>query len=219
MAYKDFIANFQKVEICNLGPDSLTDELASKMQRRWESTNHVGQWTSRVNAGGCRNYLETFWTNPQYRVDVTDPDEDDDENAGTIIVGLMQKERRKKRHEGLDMLTIGYAIYRLKDDVNGTLDLRFFKYNASVAKSPSFINMREICGRHKLPPGSYCIVPSTFEPNQEADFLLRVFSEKEQGAAGWVGVKGYPGVIEGIFIILGFFTERWTRKPECMTCR
>ena len=56
--------------------------------------------------------------------------------------------------------------------------MKFFKYNASVAKSPTFINMREVCGRHKLPPGTYCIVPSTFEPHMEGDFLVRIFSEK-----------------------------------------
>eukprot|EP00914_Ancora_sagittata_P021515 GHVO01042593.1.p1 GENE.GHVO01042593.1~~GHVO01042593.1.p1 ORF type:complete len:778 (-),score=128.21 GHVO01042593.1:745-3078(-) len=185
MAFKDFQTNFQKVEICNLGPDSLTEELASTMARKWEASNHDGAWLRGVTAGGCRNYLDTFWTNPQFRVDVTDPDDGDDEDSGTIIIGLMQKERRKKRSEGLDMLTIGYAIYKLKEESSsGPLDVKYFKYNASVAKSPSFINMREICGRHKLAPGSYAIVPSTFEPNQEADFLLRVFSEKGQGAAG-----------------------------------
>jgi len=38
--------------------------------------------------------------------------------------------------------------------------------------------MREITGRHKLEPGAYCIVPSTFEPGEEGDFLLRVYTEK-----------------------------------------
>jgi len=56
---------------------------------------------------------ETFWTNPQYRATVTDPDDDDDDNMGTLLIALMQKERRKKRKEGLDMLTIGYAVYRV----------------------------------------------------------------------------------------------------------
>ncbi|VDP89510.1 unnamed protein product [Echinostoma caproni] len=58
------------------------------------------------------------------------------------------------------------------------LTLDFFLRNTSVARSPAFINMREICGRHKLEPGEYVIIPSTFEPNQEAKFLLRIFSER-----------------------------------------
>jgi len=67
---------------------------------------------------------------------------------------------------------------QLKDANCGPLDLNFFKYNQTVAKSPQFINMREVTGRHRLPPGTYCIVPSTFEPNEEGDFLLRVYTEK-----------------------------------------
>jgi len=58
---------------------------------------------------------ETFWTNPQYSVEVVDPDEGDDDNTGTVIIALMQKERRKKKHEGLDMLVIGYCIYKVSD--------------------------------------------------------------------------------------------------------
>lgn len=59
------------------------------------------------------------------------------------------------------------------------LDTNFFTYNASVGRSPSFINLREVSCRFKLPPGTYCIVPSTFDPNEEGEFLLRVFSEKK----------------------------------------
>ncbi|CAG2056308.1 unnamed protein product [Timema podura] len=33
--------------------------------------------------------------------------------------------------------------------------------------------------RFKLPPGVYCIVPSTFEANEEGEFILRVFSENK----------------------------------------
>lgn len=59
------------------------------------------------------------------------------------------------------------------------LDVNFFKYNASVGRSPSFINLREVTCRFKLPPGVYCIVPSTFDPNEEGEFLLRIFSENK----------------------------------------
>ncbi len=55
--------------------------------------------------------LETFWHNPQYRVTLEYPDEDDDKC--TVIVALMQKNRRSQRRMGMDCLTIGFAIYHV----------------------------------------------------------------------------------------------------------
>ncbi|GAA6085324.1 calpain-3b, partial [Tachysurus ichikawai] len=55
----------------------------------------------------------------------------------------------------------------------------FFLYNASKARCKSYINLREVTERFCLLPGEYAIVPSTFEPHKESDFLLRVFSEKK----------------------------------------
>ncbi|KAH3699472.1 hypothetical protein DPMN_074428 [Dreissena polymorpha] len=118
--------------------------------------------------------------NPQYRVVSTDPGDDEDDLC-TILIGLLQKDRRKKRKEGLDMLTIGYVIYKMKEDGTygkGPLDTKLFKFNALVGKSPLFINMREVCGRHQLFPGTYVIIPSTFEHNQQGEFLLMIFAEK-----------------------------------------
>lgn len=54
----------------------------------------------------------------------------------------------------------------------------FFLYNASKARCKSYINLREVTERFRLPPGEYIIVPSTYEPHQEGEFILRVFSEK-----------------------------------------
>lgn len=139
-------------------------------------------WIRGATAGGCRNFLETFACNPQYVITLEAP-EDDEHDKCTLLVALMQKNRRAQRKYGMDCLTIGFAIYALPDPESQPkpLPTRFFKYNASVARSPTFINLREVCSRFSLAPGSYVIVPTTFEPNEEGDFIIRVFTES--GAA------------------------------------
>lgn len=180
ISYQDFRTHFSRLEICNLNPDSLSEEEVLRSQKRkWEMSMFEGEWVRGVTAGGCRNYLDTFWHNPQYRITLEDPDEEDDDDKCTVIVALMQKNHRSQRKMGMECLTIGFAMYHLQDPENlpKPLDRNFFNLNASVARSPSFINLREVSCRFKLPPGVYCIVPSTFEPNEEGEFILRVFSE------------------------------------------
>lgn len=58
-------------------------------------------------------FSDTFWHNPQYRITLTDVDEGDDEEKCTVIVALMQKNRRSQRNIGMDCLTIGFAIYHV----------------------------------------------------------------------------------------------------------
>lgn len=182
MSYKDFMKHFSRLEICNLSPDSLTEaQLRAEDKKKWEMSVFEGEWVRGVTAGGCRNFLETFWHNPQYIVELTDPDEDDDDNKCTILVALMQKNRRSQRKMGAECLTIGFAVYHIEEPekMPKPLGMNFFKYNASVARSPSFINLRELTSRFKLPPGTYVIVPSTFDPNEEGEYILRVFTEKK----------------------------------------
>ncbi|PAA91557.1 hypothetical protein BOX15_Mlig020951g1 [Macrostomum lignano] len=183
MAFKDFVQEFTKLEICHLCPETMSGTVkgAAAKKRRWEISIEKGEWKKNVSAGGCRNFIDSFHTNQQFRVEIVDPDEEDDENLGTIIVGLMQKDVRKVTVGG-EYFTIGYAIYQLRGQSDSPLDQKFFRYNKQMDKS-AFVNQREVSGRHKLPPGRYVIVPSTFNPNEEAQFIMRMFSEKPNLAA------------------------------------
>ncbi|ALC42605.1 CalpA [Drosophila busckii] len=185
MSFQDFLTHFDRVEICHLSPESFSQKAADEHQqsgkRKWEMSMYEGEWTPGVTAGGCRNFLDTFWHNPQYIITLVDADEEDEEGQCTVIVALMQKNRRSKRNQGMECLTIGFAIYSLSDHdlANRPQGINFFKYKSSVGRSPHFINTREVCARFKLPPGHYLIVPSTFDPNEEGEFLIRVFSEAQ----------------------------------------
>ncbi|XP_023171681.1 calpain-A [Drosophila hydei] len=181
MTFQDFLTHFDRVELCNLSPESFSKAADDNQsgKRKWEMSMYEGEWTPGVTAGGCRNFLDTFWHNPQYIITLVDPDEQDEEGNCTVIVALMQKNRRSKRNMGMECLTIGFAIYSLtdRDLENRPQGINFFKYKSSVGRSPHFINTREVCARFNLPPGHYLIVPSTFDPNEEGEFIIRVFSE------------------------------------------
>lgn len=138
----------------------------------------IGSWVKGITAGGCRNYVATFGMNPQFMINLTDIDEEDDDDKCTLIVALMQKHRRKL---GKDYLNIGFLIYKVEDPENTPrpLNENFFKKNRSIASPPDgYTDAREISCRFKLPPGTYCIAPSTFEPHLEGEFILRVFTEQ-----------------------------------------
>lgn len=60
---------------------------------------------------------DTFWTNPQFviRLEEEDDDPDDGEAGCSLLVGLIQKNRRRMRKMGEDMHTVGFAIYEVSE--------------------------------------------------------------------------------------------------------
>ena len=63
------------------------------------------------------------------------------------------------------------------DSTTTKLDKKFVDYNRSAATSGSYTNSREVFARIDLDPGRYIIIPSAFKPQEEGDFLLRIFTE------------------------------------------
>ncbi|KAI6214113.1 Calpain catalytic domain-containing protein [Aphelenchoides besseyi] len=179
MSIDDFCCAFEQMELCNLGP-AVTNEIAAMTDLElansaWSEYQTDGVW-SKTNgtAGGCKNY-ETFAFNPQYGASFTVSSHAvDQDGKATIIAALLQKYRRELRVVGLDSLPIGFSVYELP--ASRRVDSSFLRNAHAVAKSSVFINTREVTARFRLHPGEYLIIPSTFKPDQEAEFLLRIYS-------------------------------------------
>ncbi len=56
MCYDDFVREFEKLEMCALGPQSLETEEGGK-NVAFQMTIEHGGWQPGVSAGGCRNFL------------------------------------------------------------------------------------------------------------------------------------------------------------------
>ncbi|XP_036420969.1 calpain-1 catalytic subunit-like [Colossoma macropomum] len=181
MAYSDFKVRYSKLEICNLTPDASNSNRVSK----WALQQFEGSWKVGSTAGGCINNTDTFWINPQYKITLLEEDDDpvDNEKACSFLVALMQKDRRRYRKQGQELYAIGFSIYKVPVELRGSPSVRlqkdFFLRHSSCARSEAFAHYREVSARLRLPPGDYLIVPSTFKPSKEADFVLRVFTEKQ----------------------------------------
>ncbi|XP_028580392.2 calpain-8-like [Podarcis muralis] len=186
MSFSDFQRNFTRLEICNLTPDTLT----SNHVHKWGMTLFNGNWRRGSTAGGCQNYPATYWTNPQFKIRLDEPDDDHtgsgSEPCCSILVGLMQKNRRRQKRMGEGLLSIGYSLYQVPKELGNQTDVHlsrdFFLTNQPVARTDTYVNLREVSNRFHLAQGEYLIVPSTFEPFKDGDFCLRVFTEKEAKA-------------------------------------
>uniref|UniRef100_A0A914D6F2 Galectin n=1 Tax=Acrobeloides nanus TaxID=290746 RepID=A0A914D6F2_9BILA len=184
MAFDDFIREFKKIEICHFNPE-IFDELDEmtgvdlSAEEVWTSYEGDGVWSRKTGtAGGCRNYITTFANNPQhYAITVADGKNVGSDGKIQIISAVMQKYRREGRKNGLEDLTIGFGVYQV-DGPKPTkkLDQTFFQTHRSIANT-TFTNLREITLHFRAPPGTYAIIPSTFEQYQEGEFLIRIYSE------------------------------------------
>uniref|UniRef100_A0A672SV20 Calpain-1 catalytic subunit-like n=1 Tax=Sinocyclocheilus grahami TaxID=75366 RepID=A0A672SV20_SINGR len=132
----------------------------------------------------------------------------------TVLVELLQKYRRQK--DKVHFLYIAFHIYKLQDKP-GSLDQQFFSNNRPVARSGKYRSIRSVWRKVHLEPGSYVIVASTYRPNQQGEFFLRVYTKTGniQGFQDFPCINNYsvmvmskPVLPEDLFRVQKWFDEK-----------
>ncbi|XP_077387028.1 calpain-5-like [Festucalex cinctus] len=200
MTFSDFISNFTHLILCRLINTSYLS-----VHKTWEEAVLRGSWSRHGDAlqnraGGCANNKHTFLQNPQYVLDVTKSEDE-------ALISLQQKDRRASLTEGRgENLAIGFEIHK----VELNRKYRMHAPQQKVAGSP-YSNARSAFLRVDLKEGRYVILPTTFDPNQEGDFLLRVFTdvpshckelrEDEPPRTCWTALCGFPTLVTQVHVL------------------
>ncbi|GAV05008.1 hypothetical protein RvY_15199-2 [Ramazzottius varieornatus] len=165
MAFDDFCKHFTSVSLCRIIYNSLIGSLLSGGAKNWSEGVFKGEWKQADKCGGCINNLGTFFNNPQYRFDVANDDE-------PVMISLSQPDNRHMRSSGGgNYLTIGFYVMRI--EINRKTRVRMLKAKAGCS---AYGATRTRTLHMTLKPGRYCVIPTTFEPGQEGQFLLRVLT-------------------------------------------
>uniref|UniRef100_A0A8C5DQR3 Calpain-1 catalytic subunit-like n=1 Tax=Gouania willdenowi TaxID=441366 RepID=A0A8C5DQR3_GOUWI len=171
MTVDDFCSFYSDLDICGMSPDFL-----DRNSSRWWTLSYEGQWVAGTTAGGCGNNTDSFWTNPQYPIEIR-AEQFDSNCEKNLLVSLLQKHDKRNRHQ-VQNHYIGLYIFEYQPGM-GKFPASFFSSHAPVAQSKSYRNSREVMEFLFLTPGHYVIVPSTYDPNKTASFLLTLYSKDE----------------------------------------
>ncbi|XP_060081791.1 calpain-B-like [Ylistrum balloti] len=192
MSYHDVLLNFDEIQLCHLQPDALLEEISiDERQQAWQVVVYHDAWIKGVTAGGCGNkpYEDLYWRNPQFFVTLKDVDETDNSGKCTLIVSLLEKEQDNR-----NKVAMAFDIYRLKNPQRRPLDGETVSRNAlhQEKSSGNYEFYRENTKRFQFSPGTYVVIPSTFYPNVESQFMLRFFTEKPSDS-GVLDEESGPG--------------------------
>ncbi|KAK3548478.1 hypothetical protein QTP70_013309 [Hemibagrus guttatus] len=200
MTFEDFSKHFTDLILCRLINTSYLS-----IHKTWEEDVKFGSWLRhddplRNRSGGCINNKATYLQNPQYVFDVKKPDDE-------VLICLQQKDKRSRLKEGKgENFAIGFDIQRV--ELN-----RIYRMHKPQQKmcSSVYINSRSVFLRKDLKEGRYVIIPTTFDPGLQGDFLLRVFTDvpseckeltlDEPPQTCWTGLCGYPQLVTQVHVM------------------
>lgn len=169
----DFYKNFTKLEFCHLDSSRY-----QKSEGHWHEIFHHGEWKAGVSSGGSRICAMTYFKNPFYIFEMKGGVDSDE-----MILSLTQKYARQNRLKsgGHKDRRIGFDIYKMnfrESQLETEVLKKFYWQNKPVFSAKHVVRRDLTCRVSGLAGGKYIAVCSTYHPNKQGKFLLRMFTEQ-----------------------------------------
>ncbi|KAM8899900.1 calpain-5 isoform 2-T2 [Spinachia spinachia] len=238
MTFDDFCQYFTDLILCRLINTSYLSIHKTWEEEVMRGSWVHRQDPLRNRSGGCINHKATFLQNPQYVFDVkkvedevliclqqkekrATPKEGKGENLA-IGFDIHRVEARAHRHpqQYSSVMVLENNGYRARTDFCYTcllipqveLNRKYRMHSAQQKVAGSiYINSRCVFLRKELKEGRYVIIPTSFDPRQQGDFLLRVFTDvpsdckeltlDDPPQTCWTGMCGYPQLVTQVHVM------------------
>ncbi|XP_074528552.1 calpain-2 catalytic subunit-like [Halichoeres trimaculatus] len=188
MEVGDFCHNFLLLFVCCENPNFIDGDLSCQ----WQCMIYDGSWTAGKNAGGSLR-SSSFYTNPQYRIQVTKINKEEKEDKN-VYLSLMQKPKYNRKEQSKSSYPIALSVYKVPEGVRanitltlcipsstpeGRLSRAFFDNNRPIGNVQNYTYSRELVDQYSLEPAEYVIIPFTMKPYMSADYVLSVFTKSD----------------------------------------
>ncbi|XP_050433777.1 calpain-3-like [Adelges cooleyi] len=174
------VMQVEQVDVCE---EQSTNILTSAIQDDYNSKGFPevlsihGSWIYGLNAGGSRNNLDMFETNPQYLLKFSTGLVE--ENLFITIKIVLKVKRLNKKSP----LYVAFFLYKNDCHQKETLGAEYFLCTEPEGSSGSFKAKQVISETFVVSTlASYVIVPATFRPFQQGEFVIKVMVDRKLGA-------------------------------------
>ncbi|KAF7996626.1 hypothetical protein HCN44_002272 [Aphidius gifuensis] len=205
--YEDFIYYFDTIEICNLIPNSIIDDIYTKSGTKKLSLSAK----EGVFMGGTLSKVVTtddlLTIKPQYRIVLTEPDEgQENNNICSILISLSLK--YQPDIENFIDPKLAIVILTYDETEENKLQKPLYKFVHEVRLINSINSMSGVTSRRlDLKLGTYYILPSIGNTFKGATFHLQIMSEQENILKVYDRNINMPSLAEKIHNLKSEFIE------------
>eukprot|EP01064_Diplonema_japonicum_P012097 TRINITY_DN19569_c0_g1_i1.p1 TRINITY_DN19569_c0_g1~~TRINITY_DN19569_c0_g1_i1.p1 ORF type:complete len:1580 (+),score=322.90 TRINITY_DN19569_c0_g1_i1:62-4741(+) len=142
-------------------------------EKDWKTNVVTGEWRPGVSAGGARDKHRTWGCNPNYRLTLS--------TQSNVVLALSQSPiqiGQRKSSQPSQKTTRPPPVTDPSNNTSIGIDLCSDNDDLTHLCRTKYTCFTEVTlSKAKLPPGTYIVVPHTFESEIESEYTLRLYSD------------------------------------------